>query len=280
MSFCAFMALDLDTSSAFHRNFLRCLAGPEPGCRDGSRFSLVLCPERFRFWSSTPRHDVFLTQLNSVKAFACAGAASASVWCIRSAFGAPGATWMQMAGAFWSAWSRIYRWVSISALPRNTSKLDLIVRIAETPHPPNGDRFGTSTVTLLQLFQSCKHSSCLVWRGCEGVIVICWKLGGQARRSLDEAVLQIVCGEDVAPRCYRGVTGKATFRTLWDTVLQMFLSIGVFVWCSLVILKDFGQFMLIHSLWNFTSQNKTLYMNLLIALFDLICRPIGLIIKL
>lgn len=27
------------------------------------------------------------------------------------------------------------------------------------PHPPNGDGFGTSTVTLLQLFQSCKHSS-------------------------------------------------------------------------------------------------------------------------
>lgn len=130
-----FMALDLDTSSAFHRNFLRCLAGAEPGCRDGSRFSLVLCPERFQFWSSTRRHDVLLTQSNSVKAFACAGAASASVWCIRSAFGAPGVTWMQMAVAFWSAWSRIYRWVSISALPRNTSKLDLIVRIAE--HTPS-----------------------------------------------------------------------------------------------------------------------------------------------
>ena len=60
----------------------------------------MLCP----VWVlklSTPRF--FLTHLYSVKAFACAGAASAGVWCIRSALGTPGATWMQMAVAFWWA---------------------------------------------------------------------------------------------------------------------------------------------------------------------------------
>ena len=249
MSFCAFMALDLDTSSAFHRNFLRCLAGPEPGCRDGSRFSLVLCPERFRFWSSTPRH------LNSVKAFACAGAASASVWCIRSAFGAPGATWMQMAVAFWSAWSRIYRWVSISALPRNTSKLDLIVRTAENspeitnPTPSTQwrriwDVHGDSSATFSELQAFFESFAETLAAKPEGP----WMR--QFYRSFAEKMSHLGATEGSLARLRFG---------LWDMVLQMFLSIGVFVWCSLVILKDFGQFMLIHSLWNFTSQNKNIW---------------------